>query len=52
MDPEWRCINPIEHRDVIPASYVSLPEGTYYMNGWIFLLGTLVVVNMPFVPVP
>ena len=26
MDPEWRCINPIETGDN-PASYVSLPEG-------------------------
>ena len=27
MDPDWRCMDPIEHGD-IPASYVSLPEGT------------------------
>ena len=26
MDPDGRCMNPIENGD-IPASYVSLPEG-------------------------
>ena len=28
MDPDWIDVFPIEHGD-IPASYVSLPEGTY-----------------------
>ena len=26
MDPDWRCMKPIEHGDVIPASYVRLPN--------------------------
>ena len=28
MGPEWVDVFPIENGDVIPASYVSLPEGT------------------------
>ena len=32
MDPEWRCMDPIENGD-FPASYVSLPEGTFYDTG-------------------
>ncbi len=37
MDPEWVDVFPIEHGDVIPASYVSLPEGNsshLKMDGW------------------
>ena len=29
MDPEWVDVFPIENGDVIPASYVSLPEATH-----------------------
>ncbi len=31
MDPEWRLLFPIKNGD-IPASYVSLPEGTCYIT--------------------
>ena len=35
MDPDWRCISlfPIENGD-IPASYVSLPEGSRFFVKW------------------
>ncbi len=35
MDPDWRCIDPIENGD-FPASYVSLPEGIKnWICGWL-----------------
>ena len=30
MDPKWRCISWPKNED-IPASYVSLPEGSYFI---------------------
>ena len=35
MDPDWRCMNPIENGN-IPASYVSLPEGNCIVNHQVF----------------
>ena len=42
MDPDWRCMNPIENSD-IPASYVSLPEGNLRWCS-LFVLGVCVCV--------
>ena len=36
MDPDWADVFPIKHGDVIPASYVRLPEGSWKVVPFVF----------------